>query len=356
MTQQTTNAEQQRTLLEARALALDAVAFSSSAPDRARRLCDAALARAVPLGLSDVLADILRWNGSIHRDCGNLVEAEGCYNHSLSVANASTYPAGRAHALLCLGGLAQLRGDLDRAKTLYHEAALLAEDLEDRHLAASIEQNLGIIAGDQGRSDEAAVHFRQALAALEGTAETTAVMWLLNNLGVLHKRDGLPHRAMHELDRALNLAVTLGDVRSEGLIEENRSAVHLMLGDLAEAERAATHAYEIAERRGDSLRVAAALHALASVRARQGSGASELIAMLERAVRLINSADDVALLAEVLLDLGDRYRDAGQLDRADEMWERARTLADRWGMRTTLDAVAARARPPGRSLRTRAAM
>jgi tetratricopeptide (TPR) repeat protein len=341
-----TDTDRRRTLLEARTLALEALGLSGSDPDRSRQLCDAALAHALPLGLSDALADILRWNGSIHRDSGSLAEAEGCYNHSLAVANASEYAAGKAHALNCLGGLAQLRGDLERAQELYHHAARIATKLDERHLLAMVEQNLGIIAGDQGRYDDAAMHFRHALATLEGAGESAAIMWLLNNLGVLHKREGLPHRAIHDLERALALAIQLGDIRSEGIIEENRSAVYLALGDVGEAERAAEHAYEIAKHRGDALRSAAALHAMAAVRARQGKSAAEIIDMLERAVSLIDSADDVSLLAEILVDLGDRYREAGRAERADEVWERARALADRARMRTILDALVPRLQKP----------
>jgi tetratricopeptide (TPR) repeat protein len=335
-----------RALNHARTLALNALAMAGSDLDGARGVCDDALARALPLGLSDALADILRWTGTIHRDAGSHAEAEACYNHSLSVASAAAYPSGRAHALNCLGGLAQLRGDLERAQELYGQAGRIAAELDDRNLGALVDQNLGIIAGDQGRTDEAAMHFRQALASREDAGETAAVMWLLNNLGVLHRREGLPRRALGDLERARSLALRLGDLRSEGIIEENRSGVFLALGDVTSAEHAAARAREIAELRHDAVRLAAALHAIAAVRARQGETAAEIIRLLERAAELLDTSDDASLLADILVDLGDRYREAGRRDEADTAWARARSLAERAGMKSVLDAIASRMRKP----------
>src|SRR5207237_9279196 len=120
----------------------------------------------------------------------------------LPVADSAGHPNGRAHALNCMGTIAQLRGDLPAAERWYGEAARLAHRLGDRRLSGMVQQNLGIVANVQGRVDESVAHFRLALAAFEAEEQHDAVLWVLNNLGVLYTREAAYSRAADVLERA----------------------------------------------------------------------------------------------------------------------------------------------------------
>ena len=332
-------------LERARSLAREALGSSRSAdPDHALDACDHALTLLLPVGPSDALADVLRWKGSILRDRGQHTAASDLYSQSLAVADAIGYRVGRAHAMNCLGTVAQFRGDLPAAERWYGEAARLAHRLADRKLSGMVQQNLGIVADVQGRTDEAVAHFRLSLVAFEQEDEMASALLVLNNLGVLYTRENAYRRAEEVLERALSLARKLGDVVAECVIEENRSALFLALGNLEKAESAGASALSIAEQRKDSTRRAAALRALARVATRRSP--NEAVALLERAIVLCELGEDTLLRSETLTDLGDAYMATQQAVRARECWRRALDLARIAGYGGMIPLLQTRLRPP----------
>ena len=331
---------------KARSLARDALAkWRGGDPDQALEACDHAIAILLPAGPTSALADVIRWKGTVLRDRGSHAAASELYAQSLAVAEASAYQAGRAHALNCLGSIAQFRGDTPTAERMYGDAARLAHRLGDRRLSAMVQQNLGILAEDQGRTDEAIAHFRLALVALEQENQRDAALWVLNNLGVLYTREGATARALDTLDRARELACELGDLASEGIVEENRAHLFAVMGRLEKAELAAARAYGIAEQRADDTRRAAALRALARVQRARARGSPQAMLLLERAAALANGGEDVLTRVEVLLDLGDAYRECAQLTQAKDCWRRALDMARRAGFSVLIAELQRRLRP-----------
>ena len=344
-------APREQPLDKARALAQEALAaWRGADPDRGIEACDHALALLLPVGPSDSLADVLRWKGSIMRDRGNHSAASDLYAQSLAVADSIGYLPGRAHALNCLGTIAQIRGDLATAERWYGEAARIAHRIMDRRLSGMVQQNLGIVAETQARPDEAVAHFRLALAAFEAEEDTKAVIWVLNNLGVLYTREGAYHRGAEVLDRALTLAREGGDVFSESVVQENRASLAIARGDFDEAEAAATQAHGIAEQRHDNTRRAAALRLLGRVARERNKTGRNGVRLLERALVLCELGEDVELRTEVLMDLGDALSDCGERGRARESWRRALELARIAGFTRIIGQLQARLRPsqPGR--------
>lgn len=322
--------ERDTPLERARELARAALSgWRGSDPEQALDACDHALALLLPAGPSEALADVLRWKGTVLRDRGSLAAANELYAQSLSVAESVGYQGGRAHAFNCLGAIAQFRGESETAERYFGDAARLAHRLADRRLSAMVQQNLGILAEDQGRTDEAIAHFRLALVAFEQENQQDAALWVLNNLGVLYTREGATARALDTLDRAHALSFQLGDLASEGIVEENRAALFVAMGRFDAAELAATRAFGIAEQRDDDTRRAAALRAFARVIAARSSDWDQVITLLERAEKLSERSENVLLRVELLTDLGDAYNERGDRSRAKEHWRRALDLARR---------------------------
>lgn len=331
---------------QARELARLALAnWRGGDPEQALDACDHALSLLLPAGPSEALADVLRWKGTVLRDRGDLAAAQELYAQSLSVADAIRYQGGRAHALNCLGAVAQLRGDGEVAERHFGDAARLAHRLADRRLSAMVQQNLGILAEDQGRTDEAIAHFRLALVAFEQEDQQDATLWVLNNLGVLYTREGATARALDTLDRARSLAFELGDLASEGIVEENRANLFVAMGRLDAAELAATRAFGIAEQRNDNSRRAAALRAFAKVTSARMPTSRQVTVLLERALSLSESSDNVLLRVEILTDLGEAYREQRETSRARECFRRALDLAKRAGFAALASGLQARLRP-----------
>jgi len=331
----------------ARALAREALeSWRGASPDRSLEACDHALNLLLPIGPTDALADVLRWKGSVLRDRGSYAASVELYNQSLAVSDAAAYSAGRAHALNCLGTVAQLRGEGADAERLYGDAARISHRLGERRLSAMIQQNLGILAEEQGRTDEAVAHFRLALGAFEQEHDRDGVLWVLNNLGVLYTRERAFARATEALERARALATELGDYASEGIVEENRSALFLGLRNFHAAEVAASRAYSIADERRDNTRRAGALRSLARV-TRTRDGASQLaITLFERALALSELTEDVLLRVEILSDLGETCDECEERNRARDHWRRALELARRAGFTKMADGIQGRLRRP----------
>jgi tetratricopeptide (TPR) repeat protein len=220
----------------------------------------------------------------------------------------------------------------------------MAHRIGDRRLAGMVQQNLGIVADVQGRTDEAVAHFRLALAAFEQEEEADAVLWVLNNLGVLYTREAAYARAFDVLDRALALANLTKDVASEAIVEENRADLFIATGKLDQAEAAATRAYAIADQRHDNTRRSASLRLLAKVGRARARDPKESIALLERALVLSDFGEDVLLRAQILCDLGDVCRDVGEVSRAKEHWRRALALARATGFTGVINGLQTRLR------------
>jgi tetratricopeptide (TPR) repeat protein len=132
-------------------------------------------------------------------------------------------------------------------------------------------------------------------------------------------------------------------VVAECVIEENRSALYLALGNLEKAESAAAAALSIAEQRKDSTRRAAALRSLARVAIRRSP--AEAVSLLERALVLCELGEDTLLRAEALTDLGDAYMATQQLVRARESWRRALDVARIAGYSGMIPVLLMRLRP-----------
>jgi len=127
-------------------------------PDSALAFGNSALALLGADEKHPLLADALRWQGSVLRDRGQPSAARPLYERSLEVATEIGYTAGRAHAMNCLGTLAQRRGELAEAATLYAAALVEAEGCGETRLMGMVQQNLGIVADSRGNPASALAH------------------------------------------------------------------------------------------------------------------------------------------------------------------------------------------------------
>ena len=185
------------------------------------------------LGVSEdspILADVLRWQGSILRDQGKTDEAEALYQRSLRVAQDLDYLAGQSHAVNCLGVIAQRRGEMKRAGQLFLAAQRMADGCGDIKLAGLIQQNRGVIADISGDCEAALAHYMQSLRSFEATNDERSITLVLNNIGLLHFSFSSYSDARRCYDRALKLARTRGDLLSEGVIEENIAELEMSAG------------------------------------------------------------------------------------------------------------------------------
>jgi tetratricopeptide (TPR) repeat protein len=285
------------------------------------------------LGVDDespLLADVLRWQGSILRDRGQTEEAESLYQRSLRAAQHHDYLAGQSHAVNCLGVIAQRRGHLKRAGQLFVTAQRMAEGCGDRTLAGMIQQNRGVIADIAGDCEEALAHYTASLKSFEMANDERSMTLVLNNLGLLQFKISRFSDARKSYDHALALARSRGDLLSEGVIEENIAELEMERGDLSAASESIARALEIAILRHDPQRRAAALKLL-GISLRRAGRPDESLEPLRGACTICENADDALLEGEVHYETGLSHAVLGDAGAAHESWTNALKVFERIG-------------------------
>lgn len=319
--------------IEARRLAeLARAAGLGESPDNALTWSREALTLLGTDDATPLLADVLRWQGSVYRDRGETTAAQPLYEKSLKISIDLGYPSGHAHALNCLGSLAQRRGDIALATRNFTEALAIAEQCGETRLTGMLQQNLGVLADIRGNPAAAQAHYLVALRTFESTRDLQQQSWVLSNLGYLYSREGRFEEARAAYDRALAIARDRGDLLYEGVIEENRAELDLIEQRLDEALPSIQRALEIAEQRGDSARRAAALK-LKGARHRLSGDTAAAQHVLSHALTLAAVAEDALLGAELLFQFGSAIWQDGDEDLGREVLHTALDAFERIGAR-----------------------
>jgi tetratricopeptide (TPR) repeat protein len=285
------------------------------------------------LGVYDegpLLADVLRWQGTVLRERGQTADAEGLYTRSLKLAQKLDYLAGQSHAVNMLGAIAQRRGELHRSAQLFLAAQRMAEGCGDVQLAAMIQQNRGVVADMSGDFDAALEHYTASLSAFEAGDDTRSMTLVLNNLGLLQFKTGRYAEARKSYDRALALARIRGDLVSEGVIEENVAELEMLRGEMGAACESIARVIEIAALREDPLRRAAGLKLLA-VSLRLDGRPAEALGPLQGALALSEECEDALLRGEVLFETGLAHSAVGNRQAARAVWSDALEIVESIG-------------------------
>jgi tetratricopeptide (TPR) repeat protein len=269
-----------------------------------------------------LLADALRWKGTVHREQGETEVAFGCYKQSLVHADACGSLNARAAAYNCLAIIAQRRGNLTESEQLYAEASDLAAKAGDVRLLSMIEQNLGVLLNMRGNLVAAEARYSSSLGSFDGANDEEAVSWVLNNIGMLYTKLGHYQRAIETLERGLAIAKARGDTVVESILTLNLAEVWVAVGKLDLAEGACRVSFESASRRGDHLTIAGALKCRARIERERGAFDAS-IATLRIAIFEAEGLEDRLLQAEMLREFGQTSRALGNPEEARLAWREA---------------------------------
>jgi tetratricopeptide (TPR) repeat protein len=298
-------------------------AARSGTPVEALGWFDRALAVLHVEPAGEMLADVLRWKGTAHRECGDTAAADRLYQESGEVAERIGYLAGAAHAANCRGIVAQRRGELGDAERLYARASALAEQAGEVPLSVMVQRNLGIVGSIRGDWAGAVERFEESRRKAEAMGDDDGVGRALNNIAIVHTKQERFAEAEELYGRALALARECGDAVSECIYEFNRAEMLIAARRLDDASRACAVGLDIAERRGDRLRRAEGLKLLAIIGRLNGDTAA-CEALLEEALALADTGEDQCLHAEVLRERARLLRMRGQLEQARRSLRAAR--------------------------------
>lgn len=289
----------------------------------ARTRYENALALLSELEPTPLLAKLLRWNGSVCRDLGEIDRADELYAESFVAAERAGTTAGQASALNCRAVIAQRRGDVDRATALYRRAARLATEAGEIRLAGMIEQNLGVLANIRGDLDGALVRYRAALRAFREVADDEAVSWVLNNMGMLLTDLGLSARAEKSFLDGLELASERRDQAMEGVLRANYAECLIVMKRWEAAREQLVISLGIAQHGSARTREGETLKHLGTLERELGQ-LEEAEIHLQSALDIGWAMDDPLLVAESLRERGRLRVLQGRPEDAAQDWTEAR--------------------------------
>lgn len=157
-----------------------------------------------------------------------------------------------------LGGIAFEQGKTDEAEARFEAAIRTARALGDAVLVARAANNLASIAHLRGKLTLATSLYQSALTVFEAAESSVGEAQTCHNLAILQRESGHSEEAAGFADRAVRAARRSGDFALESLTLAGRAEAALKRGDLDRARRDALAARRVARRAKDGLGLAEA--------------------------------------------------------------------------------------------------
>jgi predicted ATPase/class 3 adenylate cyclase len=229
--------------------------------------------------------------------CGDLAEAEARFTEAHGLATDADDDVVLARALAGQGYLAFRRSRLADSQVLWEQALKRADRAGDERLAAGILRSLAIAAGSSGRQDLAGQLLDRGVALARRTGDDQQLRLLLGSAAEMNLWLGNYQTAEGAYGNALEIASAIGDLSARPLLLAELGWVALLRGDAHTAERLASEGAELAEDLGNPRVWAHALRLKGEALMRRGDPGAA--AALDRAVVVAQELGAAAELAGV---------------------------------------------------------
>lgn len=202
--------------------------------------------------------------GNILREAGRYGEADANYDLALAAARRAGDKELEGTVLQHQGGIALNRNQLDRGVRLYQLALQRFQDAGDLATVMNTLNALGVAERMAGRFAEARAWYAKSREMAVQLQDQPALGRAAQNIGVLFQKEGEAARtrgdelaarrhfeaARRSVEESLRVSQTYSNTPSEALAWGQLARIHLLLGDLAAAERHAEEARKIRESLG----------------------------------------------------------------------------------------------------------
>ena len=258
-----------------------------------------------------VASMLLRWIARTHEIDADYAAAASCAERAVALAEEAEDRNALGHALNVLAAVRWRQGDLDEAERLFHEALQRGTSTTDPRLQVDVMTNLGSLAKIRGDFREALRFYEEALAHGRLHSLLDNIVGTLNNLGIanmaLHRIDA----AEEAFTEALTIANALGGMSFRIQIEVNSAALQIEKGDFAEAKRRCDRAMQLAMHLGDS-RANAEAEKLYGIIARETGDLTTAESHLQRAREMARAANDLEFEGDVNRELAELFERLGR--------------------------------------------
>lgn len=268
-------------------------------------------------------ASALRGLGLAYADVSDFPAAIDAYGKALELVPA--HGAERATILLDLATAHRHLRRPQQARELYQETQRLFERASDRLGVARSMANLGNIDRDLGDPEAGLALYRRALELAPDAPLRDRATWTSNQGAALYEM-GAGAKAAHVWATALPMHQDAGDIEMVAAVQTNLAILYADRGEGSAALEAVREARRTFEALANPRREAQILLVEAMLRDPEGD-ASEARRLLERAVDLARTSGDRMLECNALSLLGLRAFEAGDHERARDLWEDALTMS-----------------------------
>ncbi len=254
---------------------------------------------------------------------------------NLALAAEAEFRARHDHvnllAALNLAGAVQFElGDLESAQERFSYLLELARERGNEEMSGRATNNLGAIASLRGDDQRALSLFRLSIPAYQKVGFLIGLAQTDHNLGIAHRDLGLLGEADRHYRSALRRARQLGDQRLAAMARVGRAEISHRRGDEDYAGAEARHALDAFAEIGDELGRSDALRLLGNV-ALARSDWAEAGRCFARALDLAREYANPLLEAEILEERGELHAKTGQTALASADTEVAAAIYRRLG-------------------------
>lgn len=307
---------------------------------RAERLEQLA-AEAEEIGRSDLASEAVLAAGGCAREAGALDEAYGCFDRGADHARRAEDPILQARAAMQLGWLEQIRGNLEASESYLEEGRDHARRAGSPYWEVYVQYGLAFLVLARGETDRARALFEKVLDCSEREGYRELGAECLNGLGDLARFAGDAERARayyrqkrdraREMSRPPEVATALLNLVQVELMDGRYDEAAELLSDAEQGFRETGRT----EKHPDMVRIARLVLA---------AGTGDFTSYDELWSRYEEGWPEEARLVRDhpwLLELaGDRAREAGFGDRADDAWRVAGALWERLGDEVAVERIA----------------
>ena len=267
----------------------------------------------------------LRRMGFIHQERSEFNQALEYYERALEAAEEIDDSLTIGQACNRIGGIYWNKGNYDLAKEFLEKAIKHAMKSDDKRILGTAHIGLGNIHGDNHETEDAIVHYKDALKFLDGTNEIYERSRAHNNLGDTYLLQGDWNKALEQFEKCRKIGEEGGVINIVAWADFNASEALINLGELDQAKEDLDKSMEIMLNIGDKV----GLGAIHQNYGRLFHAKKNWVNMEEhykKAIEIFMEINTPLTLASSYTEFGIALKEKGENDRAKIELRRAANL------------------------------
>ncbi|MCX6653117.1 MAG: tetratricopeptide repeat protein [Methanomassiliicoccales archaeon] len=296
------------------------------------------LSTASPENDRRLLAEVNRRVGVVHLRRYEYQEAGVYLKRSQEIAESIQDSHTLTQVHYDLGGVAEREGRFQEAVEHFTRAEELAKSIGDDVGHGKAIHGIGK-AYSQLRDLETAVRYkRQALEVLERTSDQDEIAKVCASLGNDLWNLGFRDEGIHQLERAVELACSVGDIVVQGYALSNLAGSYVEIGNVKKAEITLERSEQIAQKLNERFLLAASHLYRGYLYHKKGDWewAKEEFAT---SLQIMRDANSPLRLCYWMCEIAVTYRENSDLEGADQLFEEAMTIAKGTGQESLVKQV-----------------